>query len=129
MRSDPRRGGVERATRIIAAEHRLIVLLRAGIAQDSQVGVAALQHGDRRIQHHRRIDLALLHRRDRGRAEADADHGDARSASTPFFFNRYLRKKSVEEPGALTPTFLPARSLIDLISALWLGDTTSTKPG
>ncbi len=50
-------------------------------------------------------------------------------ASTPFFFRRYLRKKSVEEPGALTPTFLPARSLIDLISALWEGDTTSTSPG
>ena len=40
-----------------------------------------------------------------------------------------MRKKSVEEPGALTPTFLPARSLIDLISALCEGDTTSTSPG
>ncbi|OIQ67972.1 hypothetical protein GALL_504400 [mine drainage metagenome] len=49
--------------------------------------------------------------------------------STPFFFRRYLRKKSVEEPGALTPTFLPARSLIDLISAVCAGDTTSTNPG
>ena len=31
--------------------------------------------------------------------------------------------------GALTPTFLPARSLIDLISPLCEGDTTSTRPG
>ena len=39
--------------------------------------MAALQHGDRRIQHHGGVDLALLHRRHRGRAEADADHGGA----------------------------------------------------
>ena len=49
--------------------------------------------------------------------------------SRPFFLSRYFRKKSVEEPGALTPTFLPARSLIDLISLVWAGDTTSTSPG
>ena len=51
------------------------------------------------------------------------------AGSTPFFFSRNFRKKSVEEPGALTPTFLPARSLIDLISALCEGETTSTSPG
>ena len=49
--------------------------------------------------------------------------------STPFLLSMYLRKKSVEEPGALTPTFLLARSLIELISAVCLGDTTSAKPG
>jgi hypothetical protein len=31
--------------------------------------------------------------------------------STPFLASRNLRKKSVDDPGALTPTFLPARSL------------------
>ena len=41
--------------------------------------------------------------------------------STPFLLDRYLRKKSVDEPGAETPTFLPARSLIDLISFGVLG--------
>src|SRR6478736_2596793 len=51
------------------------------------------------------------------------------AGSSPFFLSKYLRKKSVEEPGALTPTFLPARSLIDLISPLCEGDTTSTRPG
>ena len=49
--------------------------------------------------------------------------------SRPFFLRRNFRKKSVEEPGALTPTFLPARSLIDLISLVWAGETTSTRPG
>ncbi len=49
--------------------------------------------------------------------------------STPFLLSRYLRKKSVDEPGALTPTFLLARSLIELISAVCLGETTSAKPG
>ena len=39
--------------------------------------MAALQHGDRRIQHHGGVDLALLHRRHRGGAEADADHRGA----------------------------------------------------
>ena len=50
-------------------------------------------------------------------------------ASTPFFASRYFRKKSVDEPGAETPTFLPARSLIDLMSLPPSGDTTSTSPG
>ena len=36
--------------------------------------MAALQHGDGGIEHHGGIDLALLHRRHRGGAEADADH-------------------------------------------------------
>ena len=49
--------------------------------------------------------------------------------STPFFFRMYFRKKSVDEPGALTPIFLLARSLIELISAECFGDTTSAKPG
>ena len=49
--------------------------------------------------------------------------------STPFLLRMYLRKKSVDEPGALTPTFLLARSLIDLIYAVCLGETTSAKPG
>jgi len=49
--------------------------------------------------------------------------------STPFLCSRYLRKKSVEEPGALTPTLLPARSLTELISAPCLGETTRTIPG
>ena len=49
--------------------------------------------------------------------------------STPFLLSMYLRKKSVEEPGALTPTFLLARSLIEEISPVCLGDTTSAKPG
>ncbi len=39
--------------------------------------MAALQHGDGRIQHDSRVDLALLHRRDRGRAQTDADDGSA----------------------------------------------------
>ena len=43
-----------------------------------------MQHGDRRIQHHGRVDLTLLHRRDRGRAEADADHGDAGGVDAVF---------------------------------------------
>ena len=49
--------------------------------------------------------------------------------STPFFFSMYFRKKSVEEPGALTPTFLLARSLTDLILSACFGETTSAKPG
>ena len=71
---DPRRGRVERAARILAAEHVERVFLRPGIAEDLQVRIAALQHRDRRIQHHGGIDLALLHRRHRGRAKTDADH-------------------------------------------------------
>ena len=39
--------------------------------------MAALQHRDRRIEHHGGVDLALLHRRHRGGAEADADHRGA----------------------------------------------------
>ena len=77
MRSDPGRRGVQRAARIFAAEHRQRILLGAGVAEDAQVRMTALQHGDRRIEHHGGIDLALLHRRDRGGAEADADHGGA----------------------------------------------------
>jgi hypothetical protein len=38
-------------------------------------------------------------------------------------------KKSVEEPGALTPTFLPTRSFTLLIVALLPGDTIRTNPG
>ena len=49
--------------------------------------------------------------------------------STPFLLSRYFRKKSVDEPGALTPTFLSLRSLIDLILPVCFGDTTSAKPG
>ena len=54
---------------------------------------------------------------------------DALVGSRPFFFSRYFRKKSVDEPGALTPIFLPARSLTELISSVCFGDTTSTRPG
>ena len=50
----------------------------------------------------------------------DADHAD-RIRIDAVLVQQYLRKKSVEEPGALTPTFLLARSLIDLISAGVLG--------
>ena len=53
----------------------------------------------------------------------------ALAGSCPFFFNRNFRKKSVEEPGAVTPTFLPARSLMELISFVCAGATTSTSPG
>jgi len=53
----------------------------------------------------------------------------ARLGSISCFRSRYLRKKSVDEPGALTPTFLPARSLTDRICAVAFGDTTSTSPG
>ena len=49
--------------------------------------------------------------------------------STPFLASMYFRKKSVDEPGALTPTFLPARSLIDLTLPAWDGATTRAKPG
>ena len=73
---DPVRLGVERAARILAAEHVERVLLRAGVAQDAQILVLALQQRDRRIEHDRGIDRALLHRGDRGGAEADADHAD-----------------------------------------------------
>ena len=49
--------------------------------------------------------------------------------STPAFLSMYLRKKSVDEPGALTPTFLLARSLMLLMLSVCLGETTSAKPG
>ena len=49
--------------------------------------------------------------------------------STPFLLRRYFRKKSVEEPGALTPTFLSARSLTELILPVCFGATTSARPG
>ncbi len=77
MRGDPRRRRVERAAGIFAAEHIERIFLRAGVAEDAQVGMAALQHGDRRIQHDSRVDLALLRGRDRGGAETDTDHGGA----------------------------------------------------
>ena len=50
------------------------------------------------------------------------------AGSMPFLASRYFRKKSVEEPGAETPTALPARSLIDLMS-LASGDTARIMPG
>ena len=46
--------------------------------------MTALQHRDGRIEHHGRIDLALLHRRDRRAAEADADHRDVRRIDAVF---------------------------------------------
>src|SRR3977135_35055 len=49
--------------------------------------------------------------------------------SMPFLRRRYLRKKSVEEPGALTPTVLPTRSAMVFTDALLLGDTIRTSPG
>ena len=49
--------------------------------------------------------------------------------STPFFFRMNFRKKSVEEPGALTPTFRLARSFTDFTLSACLGETTSAKPG
>jgi hypothetical protein len=49
--------------------------------------------------------------------------------STPFLESRYFRKKSVDEPGAETPTLLPARSLIDLMSLPDSGEAASTIPG
>ena len=76
MRIDPRRRRIERAARVLAAEHRERILLRAGIGEDAQVGMAALQHGHRGVEHHGGVDLALLHRRDRGGAKTDADHGN-----------------------------------------------------
>ncbi len=39
--------------------------------------MVALQHGDGRIEHDGGVDLALLHRRDRGGAQTDADDGGA----------------------------------------------------
>ena len=42
--------------------------------------------------------------------------------STPFLLSRYFRKKSVEEPGALTPTFLSLRSFTELILPVCFGD-------
>ena len=47
--------------------------------------------------------------------------------STPFLLSRYFRKKSVEEPGALTPTFLSLRSFTELILPVCFGDTTSVE--
>ena len=70
------RPGVERAARIFAAEHVERVLLRARVAQDLQILVLALQHRDRRVEHDRGIDLALLHRRDRRGVKPDADDAD-----------------------------------------------------
>src|SRR5579862_4905722 len=55
--------------------------------------------------------------------------GVSAPGSSTDFFLKYLLKKSVEEPGALTPTFLPARSLTELISLACEGETTSTRPG
>ena len=82
VRGDPGGGRVERAARIFAAEHLERILLGAGIGENAQVRMAALQHRDRGIQHHGGVDLALLHRRNRGGAEADADHGDAGGVDT-----------------------------------------------
>lgn len=54
---------------------------------------------------------------------------DTEPASTPFLCSKNLRKKSVDDPGAVTPTILPARSLTELIVRVRLGATASTKPG
>ncbi len=51
------------------------------------------------------------------------------AGSRPFFFSMYFRKKSVEEPGAETPTALPARSFTDLMSRPASGEAASTIPG
>ena len=73
----PGGGAVERSAGIVAAEHRERILPGARIAEDAQILVFALKNGDRRVQHHRRLDLPLLHGGDGGRPEADADHGHA----------------------------------------------------
>ena len=74
--SDPAALGVERAARIFAAEHVERVLLRAGVAEDFQILVLALQQRHRGIEHDGGIDRALLHGGDRGGRKSDADDAD-----------------------------------------------------
>ena len=68
------------------------------------------QLGDDRIEVGDRVDLAALDGGDRGRPGADADERRRRRASGPSFTIRYMTKKLVEEPGAVTPIFRPLRS-------------------
>ncbi|MCY1240630.1 hypothetical protein D9M72_534850 [compost metagenome] len=46
----------------------------------------------------------------------------------PFLASRNLMNMSVEEPGAVTPTFLPLRSAIVLILPSFFGATSNASP-
>ena len=48
---------------------------------------------------------------------------------TPLLTARYLVRKSVEEPRPVTPSFLPLKSLGDVMSPAALLETISTSPG
>ena len=54
---------------------------------------------------------------------------DASSGLSPFFTIRYMTKKLVEEPGAVTPIFSPLRSANDFTCAALSFFTASTMPG
>ncbi len=60
----------ERAARIVAAEHRLGVLLGARVGEDGEVGVPCQQHGHCRVEGDRRVDLAALDRGNRATRRA-----------------------------------------------------------
>ena len=110
MRSDPRRRAVERAARIFAAEHRKRIFLRACIAEDTKVRMIALQDRDRRIEHHGGVDLALLHRRNRGRAKANADDGGAGGIEA-VFLQEIFEKEIGRGAGSADADFLAGEIL------------------
>src|SRR5262249_8087400 len=128
VRSDPVCLGIKRAAGILASEDRQRVLLAARITKNLELPVLAQQDGNRRIEQMAAstvpCSIAATAVAPRPTPITPTEFG-----STPFLLNMYLRKKSVEDPGALTPTFLLARSLIELISEARLGETTNAKPG
>jgi len=97
VRRDPFRLGVKRAAGIFTAEHRERILLAAGVAEDFEVLVAALQQRHRRIEHDGGIDLALLHAATEV-APRPTPITPIEFGSTPFLLSVYLRKKSSMNP-------------------------------
>ena len=90
--------------------------------------MVALQHRDRGIEHHRGVDLALLHRRHGRGAKTDADHRGAGRIEAVL-----LQKIFQEEIGRGTrraDADLLAGEILDRFDLLVCeGDTTSTRPG
>ena len=91
--------------------------------------LAALEHGDGGIEHHGRIDLALLHRGDRGGTEADADHGGP-AGIEPILLQLVLQEEIRGGAGCADADLL-ACEILDRFdfTGVNAGETTSTSPG
>src|SRR6185437_4072919 len=96
---------VEAGGREEAAEHFLVALRRTGVDLDVDHALV-LQDGERRIGLGDAIDLALLDRRHDGRAGADADRDHVGRLVAALLSSSMW----VDEPGALTPNFMPLMS-------------------